>query len=168
MAGLCSAVIVQAQGSERHQVVAELIYTLSQSETANASRRARRPTSRKAIPLSMRSASCVCRLRMVSSKGDQILVAVIDSGVDTTHPEFAGVIADTYDVLDPAEPPHAHGTAIAGAIAAHSRLMGVAPSAKILAIRAFGEFQRQRRRHDLQHHQEHRLGDRARTPKSSI
>ena len=73
------------------------------------------------------------------AKGDQVLVAVIDSGVDTTHPEFAGVIADTYDVLDPAEPPHAHGTAIAGAIAAHSRLMGVAPSAKILAIRAFGD-----------------------------
>ncbi|MBZ0147726.1 MAG: S8 family serine peptidase, partial [Pseudorhodoplanes sp.] len=70
---------------------------------------------------------------------DQVLVAVIDSGVDTTHQEFAGVIADTYDVLDPAEPPHAHGTAIAGAIAAHSRLMGVAPAAKILAIRAFGE-----------------------------
>ncbi|MES1155091.1 MAG: S8 family serine peptidase, partial [Pseudorhodoplanes sp.] len=73
------------------------------------------------------------------SKGDRVLVAVIDSGVDTTHPEFAGVIADTFDVLDPAEPPHAHGTAIAGAIAAHSRLMGVAPAAKILAIRAFGE-----------------------------
>ena len=73
------------------------------------------------------------------AKGDQVLVAVIDSGVDTAHPEFAGVIADTYDLLDPAEPPHAHGTAIAGAIAAHSRLMGVAPSAKILAIRAFGE-----------------------------
>jgi subtilisin family serine protease len=73
------------------------------------------------------------------AKGDQVLVAVIDSGVDTAHPEFAGVIADTYDLIDPAEPPHAHGTAIAGAIAAHSRLMGVAPSAKILAIRAFGD-----------------------------
>jgi subtilisin family serine protease len=73
------------------------------------------------------------------SKGDQVLVAVIDSGVDTAHPEFAGVIADTFDALDPAEPPHAHGTAIAGAIAAHSRLMGVAPAAKILAVRAFGD-----------------------------
>lgn len=73
------------------------------------------------------------------AKGDQVLVAVIDSGVDTAHQEFAGVIADTYDALDPAEPPHPHGTAIAGAIAAQSRLMGVAPSAKILAIRAFGE-----------------------------
>jgi subtilisin family serine protease len=31
-----------------------------------------------------------------------------------------------------------HGTAIAGAIAAHARLMGAAPAAKILAIRAFG------------------------------
>jgi subtilisin family serine protease len=73
------------------------------------------------------------------AKGNEVLVAVIDSGVDTTHPEFAGVIADTFDALDPSEPPHAHGTAIAGAIAAHSRLMGVAPAAKILAVRAFGD-----------------------------
>ena len=49
------------------------------------------------------------------------------------------MIADAYDALEPAEPAHAHGTAIAGAIAAQSRLMGVAPSAKILAVRAFGE-----------------------------
>ncbi len=34
-------------------------------------------------------------------------------------------------------PPHKHGTAIAGLIAAHGRLMGAAPGARILAIRAF-------------------------------
>ena len=33
--------------------------------------------------------------------------------------------------------PHKHGTAIAGLIAAHGRLMGAAPGAHILAIRAF-------------------------------
>jgi subtilisin family serine protease len=67
-----------------------------------------------------------------------VLVAVIDSGIDAGHPELAGVIAGTFDALDSAEKPHTHGTAIAGAIAARSRLMGVAPAARILAIRAFG------------------------------
>ncbi len=46
--------------------------------------------------------------------------------------------AGSFDALGKAEKPHQHGTAIAGAIAAHSRLMGAAPAAKILAIRAFG------------------------------
>lgn len=72
------------------------------------------------------------------TKGANILVAVIDSGVDTSHPELAGVIAGTFDTLDPAEKPHAHGTGIAGLIAANARLRGVAPAARILAVRAFG------------------------------
>lgn len=70
--------------------------------------------------------------------GSNVLVAVIDSGVDVVHPELAGVIVDSYDALGSGEKPHKHGTAIAGAIAAHSRLLGVAPAARILAIRAFG------------------------------
>ena len=37
--------------------------------------------------------------------------------------------------------PHVHGTGIAGAIVAHARLMGSAPQARILAIRAFGTAQ---------------------------
>jgi subtilisin family serine protease len=70
--------------------------------------------------------------------GDRVLVAVIDSGIDLSHPELAGAIAGSFDALGKAEKPHQHGTAIAGAIAAHARLMGAAPAAKILAIRAFG------------------------------
>ena len=72
------------------------------------------------------------------AKGDSVLVAVIDSGVDAAHPEFDGVIAGKFDALDSDEPAHTHGTAIAGAIAAHAKLRGVAPGARILAIRAFG------------------------------
>jgi hypothetical protein len=69
--------------------------------------------------------------------GDRVLVAVIDSGIDMSHPELAGAFAGSYDALAKAAPPHQHGTAIAGAIAAHARLLGVAPAAKLLAIRAF-------------------------------
>lgn len=74
------------------------------------------------------------------SKGDNVLVAVIDSGVDVTHPDLSGVIAGTFATFDPDERPHTHGTAVAGAIASQARLrlMGVAPAARILAVKAFG------------------------------
>ena len=70
--------------------------------------------------------------------GDKIVVAVIDSGIDLGHPELQGVVAGSFDALGKAGKPHPHGTAIAGAIAAHARLLGAAPAARILAIRAFG------------------------------
>jgi hypothetical protein len=72
------------------------------------------------------------------AKGDKVLVAVIDSGIDTTHPEIQDVVAGQFDALGSTEGPHPHGTAVAGIIAAHGRLIGAAPSVHILAVRAFG------------------------------
>jgi subtilisin family serine protease len=69
--------------------------------------------------------------------GMNVTIAVIDSGIDTRHPELANTISDSFDALGSKEGPHVHGTGIAGAIAAHSRLMGSAPEARIIAIRAF-------------------------------
>jgi subtilisin family serine protease len=71
------------------------------------------------------------------ARGGNVLVAVIDSGIDVKHPELAGSIAESFDALAVPASPHKHGTAIAGLIAAHARLTGAAPEAKILAIRAF-------------------------------
>jgi subtilisin family serine protease len=71
------------------------------------------------------------------AKGRNVLVAMIDSGVDISHPELDGAIAGTFDTIDGSGKPHSHGTAIAGLIAAHARLMGSAPAARILAVRAF-------------------------------
>ncbi len=71
------------------------------------------------------------------AKGDNVLVAVIDSGIDTGHPELTGAIAQSYDTLSSPTTAHKHGTAIAGLIVAHGKLMGAAPAAHILAIRAF-------------------------------
>jgi subtilisin family serine protease len=71
------------------------------------------------------------------AKGDKVLVAVIDSGIDADHPELAGAVAQSYDTLSQPMKPHKHGTAIAGLIVAHGKLMGAAPGAHILAIRAF-------------------------------
>jgi subtilisin family serine protease len=71
--------------------------------------------------------------------GANVTVAVIDSGIDVKHPELANTIADSFDALGSKEGPHVHGTGVAGAIASHARLMGSAPAARILAIRAFGK-----------------------------
>ena len=73
------------------------------------------------------------------AKGDNVLVAVIDSGVDGAHPELNGAIAQSYDAIGDKAPvkPHTHGTAMASLIAAHGKLLGAAPRARILAIRAF-------------------------------
>src|SRR5262249_26758048 len=84
----------------------------------------------------------LAKLRLVQAHhvtmGNRVLVAVIDSGIDTAHPEIAGVVAGSFDALDSKAPAHSHGTAMAGAIVAHARLTGAAPAARILAIRAFG------------------------------
>jgi len=70
--------------------------------------------------------------------GANVTVAVIDSGIDAKHPELANSVSDNFDALGSAEGPHVHGTGIAGAIVAHAKLMGSAPEARIIAIRAFG------------------------------
>jgi Subtilase family len=75
----------------------------------------------------------------VLSRGANVRIAVIDSGIDVRHPELAGSIAETFDALGSKEGAHVHGTGVAGAIVAHAQLMGAAPAAKLLAIRAFGQ-----------------------------
>lgn len=72
------------------------------------------------------------------ARGDNVLVGVIDSGVDASQPELAGAVANSFDALAARAPVAAgHGTAIAGLIAAHARLTGSAPAARILSARAF-------------------------------
>lgn len=72
------------------------------------------------------------------ARGSGIVIAVIDSRIDIEHPELTGSIAGNYDAagygIDTADP---HGTSIAGIIAADGALVGIAPDASILAVRAF-------------------------------
>jgi subtilisin family serine protease len=72
-----------------------------------------------------------------SYRGTNIPIAVIDSEIDGSHPDLSGSIADRYDATGVEDNPHPHGTGMAGAIASKKRLLGVAPAARILAIRAF-------------------------------
>ncbi|HEX6086822.1 MAG TPA: S8 family serine peptidase [Thermoanaerobaculia bacterium] len=72
----------------------------------------------------------------LGARGDGVTIAVIDSGVDRTHPAFAGRYAGGYDFIeldDEPQDPHGHGTHVAGT--ALGETFGVAPAAKLLAYR---------------------------------
>src|SRR5262249_57638769 len=71
--------------------------------------------------------------------GERVLIAVVDSAIDSAHAELKGVVAGRFDTFKGDQAPHKHGTAMASAIAAHGRLLGVAPAAHILAVRAFDD-----------------------------
>lgn len=80
--------------------------------------------------------------------GKGVKVAVIDTGVDYTHPDLEGNYRGGYDLVDldenPMETlpeqgmPTQHGTHVAGIIAGNGTLTGVAPDAEIYAYRALG------------------------------
>jgi subtilisin family serine protease len=70
--------------------------------------------------------------------GNGILVAMIDSGVDASHPDLAGAIAANFDAAAGEDTPHPHGTGMAGAIAARRTLVSAAPRVSLLTVHAFG------------------------------
>jgi len=62
--------------------------------------------------------------------GRHVLIAVIDSDIDTSHPDLIGAVVKNFDAVHGSATPHEHGTAMAGAIAAHGKLLGIAPVGK--------------------------------------
>lgn len=75
------------------------------------------------------------------STGRNVRVAVIDSRVDEHHPDLVGQVALSENFVDGrGELPEDHGTAVAGVIAARADnkvgIVGVAPDARLLALRA--------------------------------
>ena len=68
--------------------------------------------------------------------GNRVLIAVIDSEVDASHPDLAGAISAKFDATEK-ERPHAHGTGMAGAIAARRTVLGTAPQVGLLTVNAF-------------------------------
>ncbi|MBT1695849.1 S8 family serine peptidase [Fulvivirgaceae bacterium PWU4] len=76
------------------------------------------------------------------SKGKDVTIAIIDDGVDITHPEFSGKVVYPYDATlrtknpKPKYKDENHGTACAGvACAAGVKAAGVAPEATLMPIR---------------------------------
>ncbi|GAA1802713.1 type VII secretion-associated serine protease mycosin [Planosporangium flavigriseum] len=84
------------------------------------------------------------RLTALGVTGKNVVVAVIDSGVDARHPQLRGRVAPGWDAFEPSgngqEDCVGHGTAVASLIAAQpspdTPFRGLAPGATILPIRA--------------------------------
>ena len=72
--------------------------------------------------------------------GREIKVAVIDSGIDATHPDLQGQLDINSNFVDAGPTPaENHGTAVAGIIAARAGnggMVGVAPQARLMGLRA--------------------------------
>lgn len=78
------------------------------------------------------------------SKGADVIVAVVDSGV-SAHKDLQGAILPGYDVVRPGSDAHAdtdgHGTEMASLIAGRGRgsssgILGIAPAADVLPVKA--------------------------------
>ena len=74
-----------------------------------------------------------------STKGEGVVVAVIDTGVRLDHPDLVGNLLPGYDFVDGDDQPYdlaGHGTHVAGLVAANGQVLGTAPEARILPIRS--------------------------------
>lgn len=78
-------------------------------------------------------------------QGASVVIAVVDTGVDRSHPELAGRVAGGIDLVEPGTPPddpNGHGTLVAGVIAANAGNgiggTGVAPATSIMPVRVLG------------------------------
>lgn len=99
-------------------------------------------------PGKMESAVLPNDLNQTGFTGKGVKVAVIDTGIDYSHPDLKNNYVQGYDLVDldddPMETlpedgiPTSHGTHVAGIIAADGKIKGVAPDAEIFAYRALG------------------------------
>ena len=66
------------------------------------------------------------------------LIAIVDTGIDQSHPDLQAAVAGSFDATDVKQQvSDPHGTAVAGIITAHGAIEGVAPEAKLLDVRVF-------------------------------
>lgn len=77
------------------------------------------------------------------TRGSGIVVAVIDTGIDYTHPDLQknviggkSLVSGESDYRDM----NGHGTHVAGIIAANGKILGMAPEAKLLAVKVLNRF----------------------------
>lgn len=79
------------------------------------------------------------------SRGENVRVAVVDTGVDAAHPDLSRRIVLQKNLVNGAAPlpPERHGTAVAGVIAAidnnREGIAGIAPAASVVGLKACWE-----------------------------
>ncbi|MDP4015215.1 MAG: S8 family peptidase [Candidatus Nanopelagicales bacterium] len=84
-----------------------------------------------------------------AATGNGVVVAVIDTGVDGSHPDLSGALVSGYnartdqgDSTSPATDQHGHGTHVAGTIAARAGngigIAGLAPDASVMPVKVLG------------------------------
>jgi subtilisin family serine protease len=117
-----------------HQVIAaaQANYLYAMQETSVQSATSQQGDPGQYVPEKLR---LLAAHRVVTGAG--VPIGVIDSEIDVAHPDYRGAVASRYDATGVEDNPHPHGTGMAGAIVSRQRLLGVAPGARILAIRAF-------------------------------
>ena len=94
-------------------------------------------------PWSPPGVSLLAARRMwTSTQGEDSVVAVLDTGVDYNHPDLkaniiggASFVATEKDYMDQ----NGHGTHVTGTIAANNQILGVAPTAKVLAVKVLNK-----------------------------
>ncbi|MFN8672490.1 MAG: S8 family serine peptidase [Candidatus Sericytochromatia bacterium] len=86
----------------------------------------------------------------VQKGNPKVVVAIIDSGIDATHPEFQGQLVKGMDFT--VKPPkeggdydkYGHGTHVAGVVAAKADngigISGVAPNCKLMPVKIFNDW----------------------------
>jgi Subtilase family len=131
--GRSVADVIRAMEAEKISATAQPNYVFRLQQDLNAARRATATQGYQYILAKWRLPD-VHRV----ATGRNVLVAMIDSEVDQRHPDLTGSVADRLEPIGQQFTPQPHGTGMAGAMASHRRLTGVAPGARILAINAFG------------------------------
>lgn len=77
-----------------------------------------------------------------STHGEEAVVAVLDTGIDYNHPDLKSNIIGGTSLVDGESDymdKNGHGTHVAGTIAAHGKILGVAPAARLLAIKVLDQ-----------------------------
>ena len=81
----------------------------------------------------------------ITRGSNDVIVAIVDTGIDLAHPEFQGKLVEGYNVLEDNNHPeddNGHGTHVAGVIAAKSNnadgIAGMSWNSKLMPIKAIG------------------------------
>jgi subtilisin len=130
----------EVEGVERDETVAVIQDKATRLSPGEIRRQASFARSKPFIPWGIRHIQAP--LAWKAATGQEIRIGVIDTGVDFSHPDLRDSIAGGINLIHRHLPPlddNGHGTHISGTIAAGAGqgMSGVAPHAKLYAVKAF-------------------------------